>query len=140
MSEGIGYDIILGALKETTFQKDIDSPTYNILLKRLLDNRISKPVTLAEKKYRISALNTLFRKDLISKHTILFDEEKVGHADVIFTTQAYKVTKKPIVYEKDALYQKYVRNDPIKKSFCKPRVRWFHLLSYWYGRCYCFVN
>ncbi|AIC95635.1 bifunctional glycosyltransferase/CDP-glycerol:glycerophosphate glycerophosphotransferase [Shouchella lehensis] len=113
-SEVIGYDIILGALKETTFQKDIDSPTYNILLKRLLDNRISKPVTLAEKKYRISALNTLFRKDLIAKHDIFFDEDKVGYADVIFTTQAYKATKSPVVYEKDALYQKYVRNDPIK--------------------------
>ncbi|MFS0787785.1 CDP-glycerol glycerophosphotransferase family protein [Shouchella sp. 1P09AA] len=108
------YDIVLGSIKDTTFKKDAESVAYNRLLKRLLDNRISKPATLSEKKYRQSVLNILFKRTFIHANSILFDENKQGFADVLFTTQAYTKTIMPVIYDKDAIYQKYVRNDPIQ--------------------------
>lgn len=111
-SNSASYDVILGAIKETNVSVHLPS-SYSRMLKRLLDNRIAKPKTLAVKKYRASALNTLFKREFIVEHGIYFDENVLGFSDILFTSQAYTKTTKAVVYDKDAIYLKLIRNDPI---------------------------
>ncbi|WP_054708069.1 glycosyltransferase family A protein [Bacillus sp. JCM 19041] len=106
------YDIVLGSLKETNVIAT-ESIAYNRLLNRLLENRIGKPKVLDQKKYRNSALNTLFKRDFILENKIEFEESMTGFSDIVFTSKAYSKTEMDVVFDKDAVYLKFVRNDPI---------------------------